>query len=181
MKQIGWFAIIPFVIADIGNIIGGYFTQFIISRGVPIYKARKIAVAISGGIMGVSLLLAPFVVTSPMSALIIFGISGFGFTSYNANSLAFPADVVPKTSAASVWGLACVGAGLGGAVFQSLSGITVSRISKSANYETAYNYLFIGYGIIALIGVFIILFVMGPLHKNEELHKYAESTETEAT
>ena len=175
IKQIGWFAIIPFLMADVGNIIGGYFTQFIIKRGVPIPKARKLAVAISGGIMGLSLLLAPLIVTTPMSALIIFGCSGFGFTAYNANSLAFPADVVPKTSAASVWGLACVGAGLGGAVFQSLSGFTVAKISASVNYRTAYNYLFVGYGIIALIGVFIVLFVMGPLHKNEELHAYAEA------
>lgn len=174
IKQIGWFAIIPFLMADVGNIIGGYFTQFIIKRGVPIPKARKLAVAISGGIMGLSLLLAPLIVTTPMSALIIFGCSGFGFTAYNANSLAFPADVVPKTSAASVWGLACVGAGLGGAVFQSLSGLTVAKISASVNYQTAYNYLFVGYGIIALIGVLIVLFVIGPLHKNEELHAYAE-------
>jgi MFS transporter, ACS family, hexuronate transporter len=176
MSQIGWYAIIPFLMADVGNIIGGYFTQFIIKRGVPIHKARKMAVAIAGGIMGISLLLAPFVVTTPMSALIIFGLSGFGFTAYNANSLAYPADVVPKTAAASVWGLACVGAGLGGALFQSLSGVTVARISEKVNYSTAYNYLFVGYGIIALIGVCVILFLMGPLHKNEELHKYAEST-----
>jgi len=176
MKQIGWFAIIPFVMADVGNIIGGYFTQFIIKKGVPIHKARKIAVALAGGIMGLPLLLAPFIVTTPMSALIIFGISGFGFTAYNANSLAFPADVVPKTSAASVWGIACVGAGLGGAVFQSLSGLTVSKISSSAGYTAAYNYVFVGYGLIAFIGVFVILFLMGPLHKNEELHAYAEAT-----
>jgi MFS transporter, ACS family, hexuronate transporter len=176
MKQIGWYAIIPFLIADVGNLIGGYFTQFIIRQGVPIPKARKLAVAISGGIMGLSLLLAPWVVTTPMSALIIFGISGFGFTAYNANSLAYPADVVPKTSAASVWGLACVGAGLGGALFQSLSGLTVKKISATAGYTTAYNYLFIGYGILALIGVFIILFLMGPLHKNQELHDYVEKS-----
>ena len=126
--------------------------------------------------MGLPLLLAPFIVSTPMSALIIFGISGFGFTAYNANSLAFPADVVPKTSAASVWGIACVGAGLGGAIFQSLSGYTVAKVSASVNYNTAYNYVFVGYGLIALIGVCIILFVMGPLHKNEELHAYTETT-----
>jgi len=176
MKQIGWFAILPFVMADVGNIIGGYFTQFIIKRGVPIPKARKLSVAVAGVIMGLPLLLAPLIVTTPMSALIIFGISGFGFTAYNANSLAYPADVVPKTSAASVWGLACVGAGLGGAVFQALSGYTVAKISASVNYSTAYNYVFVGYGIIAMIGVCIILFLMGPLHKNEDLHTYANSS-----
>jgi ACS family hexuronate transporter-like MFS transporter len=109
-----------------------------------------------------------------MSALIIFGISGFGFTAYNANSLAFPADVVPKTAAASVWGIACVGAGLGGALFQSLSGLTVAKVSASVNYVAAYNYVFIGYGLIALIGVVVILFLMGGLHKNQDLHDYAE-------
>jgi ACS family hexuronate transporter-like MFS transporter len=179
MKQIGWFAMIPFILADVGNIIGGYFTQFIIKQGVPIHKARKIAVGIAGSIMGGSLLIAPFVVTTPMSALIIFGISGFGFTAYNANSLAFPADVVPKTAAASVWGLACVGAGFGGAIFQALSGFTIAKISSSINYTTAYNYLFIGYGTISFIGVFIVLFLLGPLHKNEELHAYAESSNEE--
>ena len=175
MKQIGWFAIIPFVMADIGNIIGGYFTQFIIKKGIAIHKARKLAVALAGVTMGMPLLLAPFIVTTPMSALIIFGISGFGFTAYNANSLAFPADVVPKSAAASVWGIACVGAGLGGALFQSLSGVTVAKVSTSVNYTAAYNYVFIGYGLIALIGVCVILYLMGPLHKNEELHEYAES------
>ncbi len=175
IKQIGWFAIIPFIMADIGNIVGGYFTQFIIKKRIPIHKARKISVALAGGIMGLPLLLAPLIVTTPMSALIIFGISGFGFTAYNANSLAFPADVVPKTSAASVWGIACVGAGLGGALFQSLSGVTVAKVSASVNYSVAYNYVFIGYGLIALIGVCVILFLMGPLHKNEELHMYAET------
>ena len=43
LKKIGWYAVIPFLIADLGNITGGYFTQFIIKRGVPIPKARKIA------------------------------------------------------------------------------------------------------------------------------------------
>jgi ACS family hexuronate transporter-like MFS transporter len=181
LKTIGWFAVIPFIMADVGNIIGGYFTQFIIKKGMPIPKARKLSVALAGGIMGLSLLLAPFVVTTPMSALIIFGISGFGFTAYNANSLAYPADVVPKTSAASVWGLACVGAGLGGAVFQSLSGFVVAKLSASANYTTAYNYLFVGYGVIALIGVFVILFLLGPLHPNKELHAYAEDQKDEKT
>ena len=46
---------IPFLIADVGNIAGGYFTQFIIKRGVPIPKARMIAVNLSAGLMAVGL------------------------------------------------------------------------------------------------------------------------------
>ena len=65
---------IPFIIADVGNLVGGYFTQFIIKRGVAIPKARIIAVSISAGIMGLALFAAPFIITTPMTALIIFGI-----------------------------------------------------------------------------------------------------------
>lgn len=174
LKKIGPYAMIPFIIADVGNIVGGYFTQYIIKKGVPIPKARKVAVAISGIIMAVPLLLAPFIINTPMTALILFGVSGFGYTSYTANSLAFPADVVPQNAAASTWGLACVGTGLGGAIFQSLSGVTLKSVSASQNYEIAYNYLFIGFGTIAIIGLLIMLFLMGPLEKDKELQKYAE-------
>jgi MFS transporter, ACS family, hexuronate transporter len=180
LDKMAWYATIPFIIADIGNILGGYLTQFIIKRGMPIPKARKLSVAISASLMGLPLLLAPLIVTTPISALIIFGISGFGFTSYNANSLPFPADVVPRTSAASVWGLACVGAGLGGFAFQSLSGIVIDSVHKEIGYTAAYNYLFIGYGIVALIGASIVLFVMPPLHKDESLHAYVSGNESHA-
>jgi ACS family hexuronate transporter-like MFS transporter len=179
LKKIGWFAMIPFIIADVGNIAGGYFTQFIIKKGVPIPKARRIALGISGIIMGVPLLLAPFVITTPMSALIIFGLAGFGYTSYTANALALPADVVPKSAAASAWGLACIGNGIGGAIFQSLSGIILVYVSASYSSAVAYNVLFVGFGVLAMIGLFILLFFLGPLVKNKALQDYVDEGEVQ--
>ena len=173
LKQIGWFAMIPFIMADVGNIAGGYFTQFIIKKGVPIPKARKISLGISGIIMGLPLLLAPFIVTTPMAALILFGLSGFGYTSYTANALALTADVVPKNAAASAWGLACIGNGIGGAIFQFLSGITLKHVSASYSYTIAYNVLFVGFGVLAMIGLFILLFLLGPFVKDKALQEYA--------
>lgn len=176
LKKIGWYAVIPFLIADFGNITGGYFTQFIIKKGVPVPKARKIALTISGIIMIVPLLLAPLVVTTPMSALIIFGLAGFGYTSYTANVLALPADVVPKTAAASAWGLSCIGNGIGGAIFQTASGITLKYVSAAYGYTIAYNVLFISFGVLAIVGVFILIFLIGPLVPDKSLHDYAETT-----
>ncbi len=174
-EKIGLYAMIPFIIADLGNIVGGYFTHFIINKGVPIPKARKIALGISGIIMSVPLLFAPFIVTTPMSALIIFGLSGFGYTSYTANALALTADVVPKSAAASAWSLACIGNGIGGAIFQSLSGITLKYVTASYNYTIAYNVLFMGFGILSFIGLLVLLFLLGPFTRNKELHDYAEA------
>ncbi|HEY6901219.1 MAG TPA: MFS transporter [Puia sp.] len=173
LKKIGWYAILPFLIADAGNIVGGYFTQHIIKRGTAIPRARKIAIGLSGGIMTVALLSGPFLSASPIAALILFGLAGFGYTSYTANCLAFPSDVVPKSSAASAWGIACIGNGLGGAIFQSLSGVTLKNVSVTHGYATAYNALFIGFGVCALIGTLILLFGMGPLVKDEKLQQYA--------
>lgn len=174
LKEIGWYAIIPFIMADIGNIIGGYFTQFIIKRGVPIPKARRISLTIAGVMMALPLLLAPWVVTTPMSGLIVFGLAGFGYTSYTANSLALTADVVPNSSAASAWGLACIGNGIGGAIFQSLSGVTLKKISVISGYAVAYNVLFLVFGVSVLLGMVILLFFAGSFTKSKELYEYAE-------
>jgi ACS family hexuronate transporter-like MFS transporter len=169
LKTIGWFAIIPFLLADAGNIAGGYFTQFIIKRGVPIPKARRIALIIAGIFMCMPLLIAPFVVTTPMSGLIVFGLSGFGYTCYTANVLALTADIVPRHSAASAWGLACIGNGIGGAIFQSLSGITLKSFSLKLGYVAAYNILFFGFGLLVLAGMIILLFFSGPFHEDKKL------------
>lgn len=174
LKKIGFYAVLPFLIADAGNICGGYFTQWIIRRGTPIPRARKLAVVLSGLLMGLSLLLGPLLIGSPISALILFGFAGFGYTSYTANCLALPADVVPKNAAASAWGLACIGNGLGGAIFQSASGVTLKSVSALHGYTAAYNVLFIGFGVSALIGVAIFLFGMGPIVRDDALQRYVE-------
>ncbi|MBN1183985.1 MAG: MFS transporter [Bacteroidales bacterium] len=177
LAKIGWFAMFPFIVADFGNILGGLFTQWIIKRGVRIHKARKIAVAIFGLMMAFSLILGPFVINGPAGAIIILAIAGFGYTAYTANTMAMPADVVPPSATASVWGVASVGAGLGGAIFQSISGVAIKNLSTQFNYTIAYSAVFIGYGIIALIGLSIILFRTGPLLRNLELQEYVDNIE----
>lgn len=175
LEKIGWFAMFPFIVADIGNILGGLFTQYIIKRGTPIGKARKIAVAVFGSLLVMSLILGPLLIHSPASALVMLSLAGFGYAAYTANTMAFPADVVPLNATASVWGVASVGAGLGGAIFQSLSGVTIKGLSASYNYSVAYNTVFIGYGVLALIALCIILFVMGPLEKDRALQEYVDA------
>ena len=124
--------------------------------------------------MAFSLILGPFMINGPISALVVLALAGFGYASLSANMLAFPADVVPLSATASVWGLASVGSGLGGAIFQSLSGVAVKKLSAKFSYSMAYNAVFIGYGLIALTGMIILLFMTGPLVRNKELQKFIE-------
>jgi len=174
LAKIGWFAMFPFIVADFGNILGGLFTQFIIKKGIEIPKARKISVGIFGLIMALSLLLGPFVINGPAGALVVLAIAGFGYAAYTANTLAFPADVVPKSATASVWGIASVGAGLGGVIFQAISGVAIKNLSTHFNYTIAYSTVFIGYGLIALIGLAIVIFLTGPIVHNKDLQAYVD-------
>jgi len=70
------------------------------------------------------------------------------------------------------WGIASVGAGLGGVIFQSISGVMIKNLSTHFDYTIAYNAVFLGYGLIALIGLAVVLFLTGPLVQNKELHDY---------
>lgn len=177
LEKAGWFVMLPFIVADLGNILGGLFTQFIIKKGVPVPRARKTAAGIFGALMGFTLILGPLVIVSPASAIVVLSLAGFGYAGYTSNSMAFPGDVVPQSATASVWGVASVGAGLGGAIFQSLSGVAIKKLSIGVGYASAYHWVFVGYGIAALIGLSIVLFLMGPLVKNASLQEYVDRPE----
>jgi ACS family hexuronate transporter-like MFS transporter len=169
LGRIGLYAMFPFVVADLGNILGGLFTQWIIRRGVAIPRARKLAVSVFALTMAGALLSGPFVIGGPRSALVVLALAGFGWAAYTANTLAFPADVVPRRATATVWGLASVGAGLGGAFFQQASGLAIAHLRTTLGVAGAYHGVFVAYGLVALVGLAIVLFPMGPLTRDETL------------
>jgi MFS transporter, ACS family, hexuronate transporter len=169
LARIGLYAIFPFVVADVGNVTGGLFTQLVIRRGVPVPRARKLAVTLFALTMAGALLSGPLVIHGPRSALVVLAVAGFGWAAYTANTLAFPADVVPARATATVWGLASVGAGLGGAFFQQASGLAIGHLRATVGVAAAYHAVFVGYGLVALAGLAVVLVPMGPLERDVAL------------
>jgi ACS family hexuronate transporter-like MFS transporter len=167
--RIGLYAMLPFIVADLGNILGGLFTQLVIRLGVPVPRARKLAVSIFALTMAAALLSGTWVIRGPRSALAVLAIAAFGWAAYTANTLAFPADVVPRRATATVWGLASVGAGLGGAFFQQASGLAIGHLRTTIGVSGAYHGVFLAYGLVALVGLAIVLGPMGPLTRDESL------------
>ena len=53
----------------------------------------------------------------------------------------------------------------------------MKNLSAAFDYATAYNAVFVGYGIMALIGLSIVLFLMGPLVKDKALQDYVDAGE----
>ena len=157
VSEIGWKGWIPYATAALGNFAGGLLTSGLIRSGVPTPVARKISTLVFALCMVSTI---PAILTSNASLAIgLIAVTSFGYTGFLANTLAFPADVFPKQAIATVWGLASMGSGFGGMLFMALSGWLIARFG--------YTPVFIGYGILPLLSLACILFLVGPLRKDE--------------
>ncbi len=153
LAEIGMTAWIPFVTADLGNLVGGWLTGRLIQRGVRVSTARKAVFGLFALLM-TSAIPAVLAENSWVSIALI-SVATFGYTGCNSNAIAFPPDVVPQSMVATVWGLASMGSGFGGMIFSWLSGRLIDQYG--------YVPVFMAYGIMPLIAAGLIIFVMGPL------------------
>jgi MFS transporter, ACS family, aldohexuronate transporter len=159
LAAIGKYAWIPFFVAALGNLLGGFLSPAFIKRGMETAKARKLAVSICACLM---LFPIPAVLsTSPWVATGCVAAAMAGYTGANVTQLAFTADAFPKESVASVWGFASMGAGFGGMLFTLIAGWVIQHFS--------YAPVFIGFGLIPLICSTILWTLTGPMPKHEDL------------
>jgi len=153
LASIGKFAWIPFLVAGIGNLLGGWLSSALLRHGVPVTIARKSAVTFFALLMMSAI---PAVLARETWLSIAFvSIAMMGYTGGLANMLTLPSDVFSKNNVASVFGLASMGSGFGGMLFTLITGWVVDHYS--------YTPVFIGFGIVPLICATILWTLMGPL------------------
>jgi ACS family hexuronate transporter-like MFS transporter len=163
LKEIGWKGWVPYFTAALGNIVGGALTAGLIRSGIAVPIARKTSTAVFAVLM-LSTIPAILTESAPL-AIAFISLTTFGYTAYTANTLAFPADVFPKNTVASIWGLASMGSGFGGMLFMGLSGWLIGRYG--------YTPVFIGYGILLLLALGCVLFLIGPLRADAKFQQQA--------
>jgi ACS family hexuronate transporter-like MFS transporter len=155
LASIGKYAWIPFLVAGLGNWLGGWLAAVLLRRGVSVTVARKGSVTLFAILMTASI---PAVLVDSAALSIAFvSLAMLGYTGCTANMLAFPADVFPKNAVASVWGLASMGSGFGGMVFALLTGWLVDHFS--------YLPVFVLSGLMPLICSLILWVRLGPLDR----------------
>ena len=161
LAKIGLTGWIPFVTADLGNLVGGWLTGWFMRRGMPMSRARKTTVAIFACLMTAAIPAA--FVANVWVAIALISTATFGYTGFNTNTLAFPPEVFPKNMVGSIWGLASMGAGFGGMVFSWLGG----RLIDAHGYVP----VFIGYGLMPLVSLALVLFALGPLQPHPKFQR----------
>lgn len=155
LAEIGALAWIPFVIAGLGNLLGGVVAALLLRWGVSPAIAGKLAstlfiLCMLGAIPAVY-------AQSPFVSMGFVSLAMMGYTGTLANMLAFPSSVFPKELVSSVYGIASMGAGFGGMVTTLIAGWTIDHFS--------YLPVFIGFGLLPLVGALLIWTLLGPLSR----------------
>ncbi len=116
-----------FIAADFGNFFGGLFTQFITKRGISHTESQGSC----GGFIWFYHDIVSYWTNSykfSNNSINRFRDCWIWLFFINRKHNGFPADVVPQSAVASVYGLSSMGSGFGGAIFQSLSGLTEKNL-----------------------------------------------------
>jgi ACS family hexuronate transporter-like MFS transporter len=125
LKQIGMFAWLPYVAADAGSLVGGWWSGWLISRGWPVNRARKFVIVVCGAMM-LGGLFAPGARTA-LQALGWIAVVLFGFQGWINNVQTLPSDYFADSDVGTIAGLGGVGAGLGAILFTMTTGYVLDR------------------------------------------------------
>jgi len=125
LKQIGLFAWVPYVAADVGSLTGGWMSGFLIGRGWSVDRARKAVIV--GGMILMSTGALAATAKSPAAALLFIAVVLFGFQSWIGNVQTMPSDFFAEDVVGSVAGLGGLGAGIGAIMFTLATGFVVDK------------------------------------------------------
>jgi ACS family hexuronate transporter-like MFS transporter len=147
---------IPFVAADAGSFFGGWFSGYLIRRGVSLGWARKVPI-IYGGI-GMTLLVFTIFTTNLYVIALLFAVVTFTYAGFTIMANTLPSDLFESGSVASVSGLGGTGTGLGTILAFKLVGY-VSDARQGAGTH-AFDPIVIVLGIIPFIGMILVLLLL---------------------
>ena len=119
IKEVGYFAWIPFAAAGLGCLVVGYFSSWLVKRGLSLNLARKIAMGVSVAVMP-CLFFATIVSTAWV--IVAFAIAYFGQQAWSTLVMTLPADIFPRRVVGAVAGLVGFGGAMGGIVFNEMAG-----------------------------------------------------------
>lgn len=150
----GWATFFVYLMADIGSVLGGWISGFLIRRGWRSGRARKLAMALCAAVMPISVMsvFAP----SAVAAVALVSLATAGHQGWSANLFTTTSDVFPKRAVGSVVGIGgCAGA-LGGVLFSSvIPGLVIAHFG--------YKPVFLAMGCFHLTALFIVHKLMGSM------------------
>jgi len=141
---------VPFLAADLGNFFGGGFSSWLIRRGWPVGRARRLVI-VAGGLGVLALVPAAFA-SSFLLLMACFAVATFSYAAMSTMALSLPADLYQSRAVASVSGMSGTAAGLGTIGATYLIGIVADRFSFTPILLVA--------SVIPLVGAAVVLLLV---------------------
>ncbi len=149
-------ALVPYVTADIGCLVGGGVSSLLIRHGWSVDRARKTVMVASAFLMPVALFV--FGARSAWTAVALISLATFAHQSWSTNMLTLPADLFPQRVVASVTGLG--GLGIAASALAQLSiGYVIAHFS--------YQPVFIAAGLLHPTAAIVLLLLVGKIRQRE--------------
>jgi ACS family hexuronate transporter-like MFS transporter len=148
VKQVGYYAWVPFAAAGVGSLLGGWFSSWLLARGRSVNVARKVALGLSAMVMPGII----FVTDVPVEwAIVLFSLAFFGQQSWSTLVMIVPTDLFARRIVASVAGMVGFGGAMGGLVMNLTAG---RLLDLGFGYETVFSIVgflhVIAFGVILL-------------------------------
>ena len=147
------FAWMPFLAADLGGILGGYLSPFLMGR----FKLGLLTSRAAGVGLGAVLMIAPAcvgLVHGPLAAIALFCVGGFAHQMISVLINTLTTDVFPRQSLARANGLVGMMGWTGGLLFSLLVGALADR--------TGFGPLFALLGVFDVAGALVLFALLRP-------------------
>jgi ACS family hexuronate transporter-like MFS transporter len=133
VKQVGYYAWVPFAAAGVGSVLGGWFSSYLLARGHTADFSRKLALGFSAAVMPGII----FVTQVPVEwAIVLFSLAFFGQQSWSTLVMIVPTDLFDRRVVASVAGLVGFGGAMGGLLMNLLAG---RLLDLGFGYQTVFS------------------------------------------
>jgi ACS family hexuronate transporter-like MFS transporter len=150
IKQIGYYAWIPYALAGAGSFTGGWLSSMLVRRHLTVNLSRKICLGLSAAMMPISLLIAK----SPLGlALAIFSTALFAHQFWSTILQTLSADIFPSAVVGSVAGLMGAVGSFGAMLFDLMVG-------SALTHTHSYSLVLLSAGLLHPIAFLLILFLI---------------------
>ena len=157
VKQVGYYAWVPFAASGIGSLLGGWFSSRLLAGGRSVDYSRKLALGLSASMMPVIML----VTSVPVEwAIVLFSIAFFGQQSWSTLVMIVPTDLFERRIVASVAGLVGFGGAMGGLTMNLIAG---RLLDAGFGYQTVFS-------IVGTLHVTAFVVILLTIRRIEPLH-----------
>ncbi|MCF7804872.1 MAG: MFS transporter [Candidatus Marinimicrobia bacterium] len=157
IKQIGYFAWVPYVGAAAGSIFGGWLAGRFMDKGWTTNKARKWTITFGGVLMLGALIGTSYAVT-PLLAVLLIAVILFGFQTAIGNIQTLPSDFYSGGTVGTV-------AGMGGTT--AAIGVIITTNIVPIITQTSYVPFFLMGAMLVPLGIFAVYLLGGDIKRVE--------------